>query len=286
MKEIFFNMSIAGEDFKSACLDWGKADNPESIVCVHGLTRNSHDFDALARHLNTKYRVICPDIVGRGKSDWLKNKALYNITTYTEQVKNIFTRLELKKADWIGTSMGGLIGMHIAAQVDSPIKRLILNDIGPFIPRQALVDILESLIKADRLFADKSELKAHVKKQYASFGCLTEAQWEHMANCSALTQPDGQYRLAFDPDIRQVFEFLINADIVLWDLWKKITIPVLVLRGEKSGLLLPETAERMESTGPKATVINIPDVGHAPALQDNEQISIITGWLNCDYLHR
>jgi pimeloyl-ACP methyl ester carboxylesterase len=279
MTEHRFNALIAQESVEIAYTHWGDPANPRVVVCVHGLTRNSRDFDDLARHLSRDFRVICPDVVGRGKSSPLTCKLSYLFPNYVHQMLALLAHLELSRISWVGTSMGGIIGMTMAALPQSPIERLVINDIGPHLPQAALANILLAVDSANVVFPDIVALKEHIKIQYASFGNLTEAQWDHMARHSAVPQPDGGYRLAFDPGIRHAFEPLVHQDAVFWEIWEQITSPCLVLRGENSDLLLPETTRRMAQSGPRAQVVEIADVGHAPALMDEDQIAIVAGWL-------
>lgn len=280
MQKKRYSTKLAQQQLNLAFVDWGERGNARNtIICVHGLTRNSRDFDTLASHLAENFRVLCPDVVGRGQSDWLDNKMAYVIPTYVEQIQELLRRQGVKQLDWIGTSMGGLIGMTLAAQPNSPIRRLILNDIGPFLPKSGLSNILDSLIRSDQLFPSLAALKEHIRANYASFGNLSEAQWDHMTYHSALPQPGGGYRMAYDPGIRAVFESLALEDIALWDIWERISCPVLVLRGEESALLLKAVAQRMAKTGPRARVVEIRGVGHAPALLDTEQLAVAIDWL-------
>lgn len=265
-------------DIDLAYVDWGDPAADRTVVCVHGLTRNARDFDSLATHLADKgARVLAIDVVGRGRSSWLSDPAGYTVPAYAGQVSRLLTSLEVERVDWVGTSMGGLIGMVLAAAERSIIKRLVLNDVGPFIPEAALAQIGEYL-GLDRLFDSKADLEGHLREIHAPFGPLTDAQWRHLAEHSA-RQDDEGWRLNYDPQVRVPFLEQLDGDVDLWQLWDQITMPTFVLRGAESRLLNADTAATMQTRGPKAEVVTIPRVGHAPALMADDQIAIIARWL-------
>ncbi len=258
---------------------FGRADAARTIICVHGLTRNSRDFDALARALaDDDARVVCPDIVGRGRSEWLDDPEHYALPTYASHMSQLIAHLGVSKVDWIGTSMGGLIGMVIAAQEGSPIDRLVLNDVGPLVPKAALARIGVYLGLA-LTFPTLAELEAHLRQIHAPFGPLTDAQWAHLARHSARTRPDGQVVLNYDPEIAVPFRTAMPEDVDLWSFWDQIRCPVQVLRGAMSDLLLKEIAVEMTGRGPKTTLVEFDGIGHAPALMDEAQIRVVKDWL-------
>jgi pimeloyl-ACP methyl ester carboxylesterase len=257
---------------------WGDGETPGNVVCVHGLTRSGRDFDALAAVLARSRRVVCPDVVGRGRSDWLADPGQYQTAQYVSDMACLIARMDVGWVDWVGTSMGGMIGMALAAQHGTPIRRLVLNDVGPFLPKAALERIGDYVGKAPR-FADIGELEGYLRTVHAPFGPLTDDQWRHLATHSARPDGDG-LALAYDPGIAVPFspeEGL--SDVDLWAVWDAIRCPVLVLRGESSDLLSAETAAGMAARGPKARIVEIAGCGHAPALMDEEQIAIIDDWL-------
>lgn len=272
---------------KVAYLDWHRAGANSSatasktVVCVHGLTRNSHDFDTLAEFLVTTTspidRVVCPDIAGRGASDWLKDPTSYSYPQYLADMTALIARLDTGSIDWVGTSMGGLIGMSLAALPNSPIRRLVLNDIGPVISKASLQRISD-YVGLDYRFSSLDALERHLRKIHAPFGPLTDAQWQYMARYSQRDLGDGNLGLAYDPAIAQNVKLGV-ADVDLWTLWERISCPVLVLRGADSDILSVETAQMMTARGPKAELRTIPGVGHAPALMAQDQIDIVAGWL-------
>ena len=257
--------------------EWGDADNPHILVCVHGLTRNSRDFDSLAAVLAEDYRVICPDIPGRGQSAWLDDKSDYNYSVYLADMAVLLGRLHSEKVDWIGTSMGGIIGMLLASQPNTAIHRLLLNDIGPNISKESLNRIKE-YAGTDPAFTNRLEVEKYLRTIYKSFGPLTDTQWRHIARFSTRLLPDSRLALHFDPGIVMLFNHASIEAIDLWDVWDQIQCPVMVLRGEESDILSADTARAMGKRGPKAEVVEFPGIGHAPALMALDQIATIRKW--------
>jgi pimeloyl-ACP methyl ester carboxylesterase len=259
--------------------DWGAAGTARTVVCVHGLTRNGRDFDHLARVLAEDRRVICPDIAGRGLSDPLTDPEHYALPTYINHMIQLLSRLGLDEVDWVGTSMGGLIGMGVAAMEASPIRKLVLNDVGPFLPKAALQRI-NTYLGLDLRFTSLDALEAHLREIHAGFGPLTDAEWRHLAEYSAARREDGRFGLNYDQRLGGPMTTGPIEDIDLWPVWDQIRCPVLVLRGIDSDLLLPATAAEMTGRGPKAEVIEVDGTGHAPALMAKDQIAIVASWLN------
>ena len=272
-------IQVAGPDgdYGLSYADWGSPDAARTIVCVHGLTRNGRDFDHLATVLQDHARVICPDMVGRGLSDPLRDPEQYALPTYVAHMLQLLDQLELGQVDWVGTSMGGLIGMGVAAS-GAPIRRLVLNDIGPFIPKAALERINRHL-GLSLSFASLEALEAHLREIHAGFGPLSDAEWRHLAEHSASRREDGTFRLSYDQRLAEPMKRGPIADIDLWPVWDQIRCPVLVLRGIQSELLLAATAEEMTRRGPGAEVVEIDGTGHAPALMAKDQIAIVRDWL-------
>ena len=250
----------------------------EPVLCVHGLTRNGRDFDVLAVQLAAQgRRVICPDVFGRGFSDWLPDPKLYSVPVYAQAFAQLLAHLP-KPFDWIGTSMGGLIGMAVAAMPECAPRRMVLNDIGPFLPARALQRIADYLtLKHD--FASVEEVETHLRLVHASFGRLSDAEWRQMAVSSARLTPEGRWVLHYDPAIAAPASSGPVTDIDLWQGWGILRLPILVLRGAESDLLDEKTAKAME-TRPQTRVVTFPDCGHAPALMTAEQTSIIVGFVN------
>lgn len=265
-----------------AYVEWGDAHNPRVLICVHGLTRNGRDFDFLAQALEADYRVICPDVVGRGKSDWLANKSLYVMPQYCADMVTLLARLNVETVDWLGTSMGGLIGMALAAQPGNPIRRLVLNDVGPVVSAVSLARIGDYLGTPPR-FDSIEEAEAYVRKVSAPFGPLTDTQWQHLTVHAVREANDGKIEFVYDPGIAQAYrqgqQLSGGKDVELWPLFDAITCPTLLLRGEQSDLLTPQTAQAMTQRGPHAQLIEIPGVGHAPVLMDDAQIAPVRDFL-------
>lgn len=263
-----------------AYTEWGDPMASRTIICCHGLTRNGRDFDALAALLAKHARVICPDIVGRGHSDWLRDPAHYAYPQYCADMNALIARLDVAELDWVGTSMGGLIGMTLAAQANTPIRRLVINDVGPFVPKTALLRISD-YVGLDNRFSSLAAVETHLRKVLAPFGALTDAQWQHLVTHGHRQRPDGTFGLAYDPAIAVNVKAAVQ-DWDLWPVWDRIAIPTLVLRGADSDLLLPQTAEDMTQRGPRAKLVTWPGMGHAPALMAPDQIGLIEEWLTAN----
>ncbi|MDI9818383.1 MULTISPECIES: alpha/beta fold hydrolase [unclassified Legionella] len=296
MKQDYF-LGASPEGFhKVVYSEWGKSNGQQSaVICVHGLTRNRHDFDPLASFLSLKdYHVFCPDIVGRGDSGWLKNANLYNYRQYIIDMNNLIARTGAKQIDWIGTSMGGLMGIILAALPNSPVRSLVLNDISPQIPVEAIRRLGEYVGKYPE-FSSEQEAKQYFQSIYTSFGPLSEEQWEHITKNSIQTSASGSFMVKIDPKIketktksqilRELFSHPRRAlegilfDIDLWHLWQAVKCPVLVIHGKNSDILLPEHIEKMQKTHPNVNVIEIENAGHAPALFAQTEHEKISTWL-------
>jgi len=262
---------------RMSCVEWGDPTNPRVLICVHGLTRNARDFDDLAQALSSHYRVICPDIVGRGESDWLPDKLAYAIPNYVGDIVQMLHHLDIKEVDWLGTSMGGLIGMGLAAQPKSPIRRLVLNDVGPVITAVSLQRIGAYVGRAPD-FPSFEVAEQFIRGVSADFGDLTDAQWRHLTTYS-VTQEGSVWKMRYDPGIGDAFRIAPVADVAIWPIYDAIHCPTLVIRGERSDLLLAETVQEMTRRGPRAKAVEIPNVGHAPMLMDAEQIDVVRSFL-------
>lgn len=260
-----------------AYVEWGLPANPRVCLCVHGLTRNGRDFDELAEALQADWRVVCPDVVGRGDSDRLADPAQYGYPQYLNDANALIARAGAARVDFVGTSMGGLIGMMLAAQANSPVRRLVMNDIGPFIPKAGL-ERISGYIGKDPLFDDFAEAEAAFRRTATTFGLKTPDEWRRFVERSVRPVGDGKLGLAYDTGIARGFNQALK-DIDLWAVWDKVRCPVLVLRGADSDLLTRETAEQMKTRGPGATVVEFRDCGHAPALMDPVQIGVVRDWL-------
>jgi len=272
-------LRVTGNDDTIALhlLEWGDLDNVKTLVCAHGLTRNARDFDFLARELTDHYRVICIDYPGRGHSDWLHDAAAYGVPYYAQISGELIDQLALTDIAWLGTSMGGLVGMALASIPDTSINRLILNDVGPFIPLAAL-ERINSYLETDRVFETLAHYELYLRFAHATFGEISDAQWAHMVEHSHRVDAEGKLRTHYDPNIVQAFASA-EQDIDLWTVWEAIDCPTMVIRGEDSDLLLADTAEAMTQRGPKADLYTVPNAGHAPSLMARDQIEWIKDWL-------
>ncbi len=257
--------------------EWGSRDNERVVVCVHGLARNSRDFDPLAQALSRDYRVICPDIVGRGQSDWLPAGQVYAIPQYLSDLTVLLARLNVENVDWIGTSMGGIIGICLAAVPDSPIRNLVLNDIGAFVPATALQRISRYL--GEKTFADLSDVEAFMRQTYPSFRNLTDPQWQHLARHGCRPLPEGGYGLRYDPALADSVAASVAEDVDLWPVWSAIDIPQLLIWGEASDVLQADTVQRMQ-TNDKLELYAIPNIPHVPSLMEPEHIQRVQHWLH------
>ncbi|MEP6701446.1 MAG: alpha/beta hydrolase [Betaproteobacteria bacterium] len=258
--------------------EWGDPANAEVVICVHGLTRNGRDFDALAGAIADDFRVICPDIPGRGKSDWLRNPNDYVFPVYLGALTALIARADATSLAWVGTSMGGLLGIALAAQQGSPISRLVINDVGPQIEPGA-IERIGQYVGADPKFTSLAELEAHVRAVSAPFGPLTDAQWRHLSETTARELPDGRWALRYDPGIAVPFRTAHDQSAALWALWDAIACPTLLLRGAQSDLLSAATAQQMSMRGPKPRIVEFAGVGHAPMLLDDAQIAPVAAFL-------
>jgi pimeloyl-ACP methyl ester carboxylesterase len=291
-----------------AYTEWGDPANPHIVVCVHGLARNSRDFDYLAEALARDCRVVCMDVVGRGASDWLESKADYTFSTYLSDAAALIARVTTPvrarffselwsrraeraggtRLDWVGTSMGGLIGMLLAAKRGAPIRRLVLNDVGPLVPWHALFR-LKGYVGRGGPFASLEEAEAYLRQVCAPFGALTDEQWRHLAVHGVAQQDDGAYALRYDPALNRAFhghrdpelppgpDFLRGVD--LWSTWDQVACPVLVLRGEASEVLERATVVEMKRRKPDVESVEFAGVGHAPALMSADQIEAVRAFL-------
>lgn len=264
---------------RMAYTEWGERDNPRVLVCVHGLTRNGRDFDALAEALSAHYRVICPDVVGRGQSSHLRDPAHYVIPQYVADMVTLIARLGVDSVHWLGTSMGGLIGMALAAQENSPIRRLVLNDVGPMITAASL-ERIAAYVGTDPSWASEAEAEGYLRTVSASFGPLTDTQWRQLTESSIRLRTDGRWVFRYDPRIAEPFKAaFVGQDIDLWPLYERIACPTLALRGAESDLLERNVWQQMGERGPAAELAEIPAVGHAPMFQSGDQIALVRDFL-------
>jgi len=260
-------------------LEWGDPRNERVLVCVHGLTRCSRDFDTLAAALSPHYRVVCPDVAGRGNSQWLADPMLYQLPQYLADMVTLIARLDVEKVDWIGTSMGGLIGMALAAQADTPVRNFVINDAGPVVSKVSL-ERIATYVGMAPVFPDIASAEKYIRAVSASFGPHTDAEWRFLTEVVLRKNADGTLRMHYDPKLAEPFRAnMPEKDLELWPLWDAIRCPTLVLRGAQSDLLTKETCAQMMRRGPKAKVVEISGVGHAPTLMHEDQIRIVRDFL-------
>lgn len=264
---------------RMAYYEWGRADNPRVLVCVHGLGRCARDFDNLARALSAHYRVVCPDVAGRGDSDWLADPMLYGQPQYVADMVTLIARLDVEQVHWVGTSMGGLIGMLLAAQKGTPITKLVMNEAGPVIARAALERIAAYFGKVPPQPSFEAAVQL-VRTVSAPFGPHTDAEWRFLTEVVVRRTADGTWRMHYDPRIAEPFrQQITDKDIEVWPLWDAVRCPTLVIRGAESDLLSRETAEQMTQRGPKAKLVELPGIGHAPTLLHADQIALVRDFL-------
>ena len=262
--------------------EWGEADNPRIVICAHGLARTGRDFDDLARALQADFRVICPDIVGRGRSDWLTAREHYGYPQYMADMTALIARVTARGANhavhWVGTSMGGIIGMLLASRDRSPLAKLVVNDVGALIPKAAL-ERIGTYVGSTPRFPTLDALEAHVRHVSAPFGALTDEQWRHLTLHAARELDDGSWTTAYDPAIGIPFQQGPLNDVSLWEYWDAIRCPTLLLRGAESDLLLEETALAMTARGPRPRLVEFAGAGHPPMLMAEDQIAVVREFL-------
>ena len=272
---------------RMAYWEWGAQDNPRVVVCAHGLSRQGRDFDTLAQTLAADFRVVCPDVVGRGKSDWLPDPMLYAVPTYVADMVTLLARLNVEQVSWVGTSMGGLIGMSLASLhaqgVASPISRLVLNDVGPVIEFASLQRI-GTYLGAPMRFPSVEAGAEFLWSISQSFGPHTPEQWLALSRPQFKPAPEGGWMFQYDPAIALPFraftpEVAAFSEAMLWKAYDSIQVPTLLVRGQDSDLLSTDTARAMGQRGPKAPCVEFAGVGHAPTLIADDQIACVREFL-------
>lgn len=289
---------------RMAYYDWGDPDNTDVVLCVHGLTRTGRDFDVLAEHLSKRFRVICPDVVGRGLSDWLAQPLSYAVPQYAADMVALIARLQPQTLRWVGTSMGGLIALSYAALVAQakdpdrkvpparqtttiddaivPISRLVLNDVGPRIEAPSLTRIGQYLAEP-KSFASFEQAVQYMKETAASFGPHSDAQWE-MLTRHYFVPSHGQWVKHYDPSIAMAFagvtqDLISQGEMMLWQAYGCVQAPTLIMHGEQSDLLLADTVDAMLAANPQARAHTVKGVGHAPSLIVQDQIDVVSQFL-------
>ncbi len=267
---------------RMAYWEWGDPANRRVLVCVHGLARQGRDFDTLARAMSDHYRVVCPDVVGRGRSDWLGDPMAYAVPTYVADMVTLIARIDAEAVDWVGTSMGGLIGIGLAALAGSPLRALVLNDVGPTIEPAALQRI-GSYLGAPAHWATVDEAADALLAISQGFGPHTREQWLALTRPQLAADGDG-FKPHYDPAIAVPFraftpEAAKAGEAVLWQSFDRIGCRTLLLRGAESDLLSPATARAMTQRGPKPQVVEFAGVGHAPMLTQPDQVAAVREFL-------
>jgi pimeloyl-ACP methyl ester carboxylesterase len=262
---------------RMAYTEWGDPANPRVLLCVHGLTRSGRDFDRVAAAMAGDYRVVCPDVAGRGLSSWLLDPRGYGVAQYVADMVTLIARTGVEQVDWFGTSMGGLIGMALAGLPDTPIRRLLLNDVGPHI-EPASLERIGQYVGNDPRFATLQEGIDNAALLAASFGPLSAEEWREI-NTPLLHEVEGQWRYRYDPRIAEPFKTLTPeqneaGEKYLWHAFAAFQGPVMVVRGAFSDLLSRETVAKMVETGRNVSSVEIDGVGHAPAFLSGDQIAI------------
>lgn len=288
MQSRFFK-GISPEGFHNISYsEWGTPNKNPSILCVHGNSRNKSDFTFFAEALETEFHSVALDLVGRGKSDWLKRENNYSYHQYILDLNALISRIDVPEIYWIGSSMGGLLGMMIASMQNTPISKLIMNDIGPYIPKF----IVDRMQQSGNKFTSNSfeEAAAFLKNLHALIGNLTKEQWEHFTQNTIVQEPNGKYTFSYDPfalrafvddlELKKSGKMIADetGNIFFWEFWDKISCPVLIIHGERSELLPHTIIKEMRQRGPKFDYYMIKGAGHAPALMDSRIINHIRSW--------
>lgn len=268
-----------GDDvYRVATQEWGDPANPRIVLCVHGLTRRATDFEVLAQHLARHARVVAVDLPGRGRSDWLAGPQDYEFAPYLRSLTAVMDRLQASQVDWVGTSLGGLLGMAMAGIAPERIRRLVMNDVGPFLPKESL-ERIASYADGTIRYHDPADAEARIRRVMASYGLTSDEAWRRLTATSLRRFPDGSLGPQFDPAVASRFTSQRFEHVDLWEAWAKVTCPVLVIRGTESDLLDEATLARMIERGGVA-VHRVPGAGHAPMLQDEASIEAIERFLD------
>lgn len=262
--------------------EWGDPKSDKVILCVHGLTRNSGDFYWLASALSANYRVVCPDIVGRGQSDYLHDPLRYNYPQYMADLNALVARLDVEEVIWVGTSMGGLIGMMLAGMAQNPISKMVLNDIGPFVPKEGLERLMKYVPKA-HAFDQFEEVTQFLKTTLLGYKDVTALQWKQVAEQSVSWDAVSKtWNSLYDPKVASTIGPKTLADLDFWQHWEKITCPVLALHGDTSDILRRDTVQQMACKA-RVKTVSFPKQGHALSLATDAQIKLIRDWISADH---
>ena len=263
---------------KLHAVQWGRRRSGRVVICVHGYSGNGRDFDFLAQRLARDARVVCPDIAGRGRSAWLPTPLAYHFPQFLADLRALVSQLGEASVDWVGTSMGGLLGMLLAAEPRSIVRRLVLNDVGAFVPARSLAAIGRNLQSAQR-FDSLAGLEDHVRRTHRDWGPISDAQFRHLVKHAARRFPDG-YAMHYDPQIASLVQPVPFAPgLSFWDAWHRVRCPVLVVRGQRSSILPRELLRTMVHAKPHTEVLEVAGAGHAPSLMEGRQIEAVAEFL-------
>ena len=262
-------------------VDWGPIDDETPVICVHGLTRQGRDFDLLAADLRScGRRVVCPDLPGRGRSDWLSEPDEYALPQYCADMNALIARLDVDEVDWVGTSLGGLIGIILAGMPGSPIRRLVVNDIGPYVASIGLVRIGHYLREMPESFPTIEAAEAYFREILAPYGDLTDAQWRLITEHSVCWDAaKNTFLMLCDKNIGKAFRNSWFASLNIWKYWEEIPVPTLILHGVQSDLLTRQLTDEMTARNPHASVVRFEECGHVPPLFESHQIEVVRNFL-------
>jgi pimeloyl-ACP methyl ester carboxylesterase len=262
--------------------DWGPQHAEIPVLCVHGLTRQGRDFDYLAYHLASGgRRVTCPDLVGRGRSGRLHSPDQYALPQYCADINALIAHIGKDKIDWVGTSLGGLIGIVLAGLPGNPVRRIVINDIAPYLPWAGLSRIGQYMADIPQDFADIDDAEEYFRRVLAPFGGLSDEHWFHITRHSVeWNESQRRYVMLCDPQVARAFRSPWQYSLDLWKYWQAIEIPILVLRGVHSDLLPKDLAAEMKRRNPRMQLHEIADIGHAPTLMTPDQIQVVSDFLN------
>lgn len=269
---------IEGQDYRLVYWQKGRKDADRVVVCVHGLLRHSRDFDELAERLSANALVICPDLPGRGLSDWFDDPKLYRADIYGEILLALLNKFPTRAIDWIGTSLGGLVGMGLASLEGSRISRLVLNDIGPELPGVALQRIANYI--EDPRFESQDQVTEYLKLRYLSYAGLSQAQWLRLSRYGCRATANNKLALHYDPAIAESARASAQETIEIWPIWHQIAQPVLLFHGLDSDLLTADIVQRMKASHTDIEVVALDGVAHAPSLMEDTHIDAITDWFS------
>jgi len=263
-----------------AYADWGPEDAAETVVCVHGLTRQGRDFDYLAGSLaSAGYRVVCPDLVGRGGSGWMPHVLDYVFPQYCADMAAFLGTLRSAKIHWVGSSLGGLIGIVLASMRDSPIATLVVNDIGPEVPTCAAARIGVRVNSAPMTFASLEQAEHYNRWAFAASGDLNDAQWRHFTLHGVREDRQGGYVAHLDPKVITAYNWLFYYQMTLWNYWDRLGIPILTIHGEESDFMPAHLVAAMKRRAPQLRSLPVAGVGHMPMLMSDEEIAAVWAFL-------